>query len=138
PSALDKTIYYGEPTEVPLIPTLLGPRFDRSLGERHQTAHLHPFRQNISHHRPPFTLRIHLPKSDRPHDSSDADEQQQRMPPEEIQIPVLQFPPDLPAFRRMIFHQVFGAHDDHHRPAPVRNGVPEKRSQMRLWIGKTI
>src|SRR5579884_1166968 len=40
--------------------------------------------------------------------------------------------------RRSALHQILCAKDDHNGARPVRNGIPEERSQVRFRIAKAI
>jgi len=57
---------------------------------------------------------------------------------EKIQDPVLSVPVHGATFRRAGLDQEFGADNDDHRSAPIRDGITEEGSPMRIRIGQGI
>lgn len=83
--------------------TFLRAFLNETFRQENQSAHLHPLRNNVADDLSPFALRIHSPKQDRSADTGQNDEDQQRVPPQEVYHWVVQMAEYAPAFDGLRF-----------------------------------
>lgn len=108
--------------------------FNEAFCQKHQAAHLHPFRNDIAYNLSPLTLGIHSPKKNRPANAGYSDENQQRMSPKKIQYRIVNPSFDSPAFCRMKFQKIFCPQNNDHGTAPIGDRIPEKRTKVCIRI----
>ena len=96
------------------LTAFLRPFFNQFFGEENQSAHLHPFGDDVADDLPPFAVRIHFPEQNSPADARQSDEDEQRVPPQKIQERIEQMSFHAAALGGMEFHQIFRAENDDH------------------------